>query len=245
MGVLRPAGLPGSQKLSEAVASLLDRHGYTVDRIPVLDSDLVNSDADARDVLERFRSMEHPALVATSMVFTHRYGLRFSTVVVPTADALMTSPDYRSGERFITRLEKLADLGPKRMVIQAFDEDGLSSLAPSRSWDRYLTDELRHRKDLSWPPFARIALLSYRHRDRSAATRAAAACADILLRASKRYDIPGIRILGPSPALIERVGERWMQRIVIKCNGPSSRLHELLAFVPPDWTVDVDPRTIA
>lgn len=243
-GGLRPAGLPGSQKLAEAINVVLDRYGHHKLNIPILDSDLVRSAADEHEILEKLDNMEHQVLVASQMIFSHRYGRTFDTVIVPQLDALAYNPDYRTQERLIMQLEKIADMHPRRVVVQSWqDADALGGVV-SRQWDTFYRSELAQRKALVWPPFARIVKLSFRHRDRATASRQAAIAVDRMRRAVEHLGARGTRLLGPGPALVERAGGQWTQHIIIKSTLSGPKLSELLSYVPDHWTVDVDPRSI-
>ncbi|MCC6405168.1 MAG: hypothetical protein IT405_02160 [Candidatus Yanofskybacteria bacterium] len=243
-GALKPAGIPGSQKIAEAVATLLDRHGYPKLVPPILDGDLVRSEANERAMLAQFDAMERPLMVASSMIFGHRYRRTFDTVIVSHLDALGFSPDFRTNERLVAQLERLADFMPSRMIIQHWhDESQLGDLS-ARSWEALYRDELTQRKMLRWPPYARIVKLTARHRDRRALGRLTAIGADRLKRAIEHIGARGTQILGPSPALVERARGQWTQHLILKSTLSGHRLTELLGYLPVGWTVDVDPRSI-
>lgn len=243
-GALRASGLPGSQKLAEAANAIFDRHGLRKISLPILDSDLVRSADDEATIFKQYDALERPMLVATQMVFSHRYNRSFETVIVPQLDALAYNPDYRTQERLIAHIEKIADFRPQRLIVQSWqDEDALGDIA-ARGWSAFYEEELAQRKKLVWPPFARIVKLSYRHRDRATTTRQAAIAADRMRRAIAHVGARGTRLLGPGPALVERAGGQWTQHIVLKSTLSGARLSELLSYVPDRWTIDVDPRSI-
>lgn len=244
-GALCPAGLAGSQKIVQAVNTFLDRHGLRTLAIPILDSDLVRDDAGERELLARFDAMERPLLVATQMIFSHRYERSFDMIVVVQADALSYNPDFRTQERLIYQLEKLADLSPKTMFLQSWETQGVLAHAPGRAWGPFYERELAERKALGWPPFTRVVKLTTYHRERAIADRSAKIAADRLRRAAAHLGMAKTAtVLGPTPALVERAGGRWTQHIVLKTTLTAVRLAELLAHVPGGWTIDIDPRSI-
>lgn len=244
-GAIAPTGSPGSQKLAEAIQTLLDRFGHPKPNIPILDSDLVLESDDASRVFGELDASPHPILVATSMILSYRYVRRFSTVIVPNLDLLASNPDYRSQDRLVLTLEKLGDFQPERLILQTFQDDGLTQYIENRRWSDYFTDELAIRKQLRWPPYSRIIKLTFNHRDRSASSRAAAVGADRLTRAIAHLKARGTQLLGPAPALVEKSAGKWSNTIIIKSTLPSSRLSELLAHLPDGWLVDIDPRSIS
>lgn len=241
---MRPAGLAGSQKIAEGINALLDRHGYRALDIPILDSDLVRTPAHEIAVLKKLDTMEHPVIVASQMIFSHRYSREFCTIIVPQLDALAYNPDYRTQERLILQLEKLADFRPRSLVVQSLDNTDILEAIAKRQWNTLYAAELAHRKALLWPPFVRVVKLSIRHRDKITAARLAAIAADRLKRAIAHLSARGTRIFGPNPALTERSNGIWTHNIILKSTLAGSRLSELLRYAPPDVIIDVDPRSI-
>lgn len=245
-GQLRPSGIAGSQKIIHAINDYRDRHGMSKLDIPILDSDLVKTDKDEREVLRQLDESESGILVATQMIFSHRYERTFDHIVVVGADALAYNPDFRTQERLVYQLEKLADFTPRTLTIQYWDDRGAVSHAPHRNWLELYTSELAERKSLNWPPFSRIIKLSLKHRDKSTSSRQAAIAADRLRRAVAHLKATkAVEILGPTPALVERAGGAWKQQIIIKTSLNAEKLRELLSYVPAAVMIDVDPRSIS
>jgi primosomal protein N' (replication factor Y) len=244
-GTFRPAGLAGSQRVAESLATLLDRHGLTKVRAPVLDSDLVRTDDQEDDLLARLDAMTWPVLVATSMVFGHRYQRSFSLIVIPQTDALTVNPDFRTQERLIWQLEKLADFRPHTMILQAWHDGGILGLAKERRWDEALAEELVQRKALGWPPYTRLVKISFGHVDGAMARRAAATGAERLTRAVAHLKVGGkVAMFGPTPALAGHGAGRWVEHVILKTTLGSEVLSHLLAHVPSGAVVDIDPRSI-
>jgi primosomal protein N' (replication factor Y) len=243
-GIIAPAGLAGSQKIAESVRRFFDGAGVPALDVPVLDADLA-TDTDYRAaVWKRVDAAPWPVVVASSMVLSYRYERSFDTIIVPQADALMTSPDFRTEERLIRQLEMLADMGPRTMVLQAWESSPIWDTAVNRAWDDWAATELTARKSLRWPPFCRVIRLTYRHRDRGAASRSAAAAVDKLRRAIAHERLTGTELFGPTPTLVEHAAGVWTQSIIIKTNLSGPSLVRLTRYIPPGWTVDVDPRSI-
>lgn len=243
-GVIAPAGLVGSQKIAEAVRRFFDAAGVPALDVPVLDADLATDAAHRADVWRQFDAAPWPVVVASQMALAQRYERTLDTVVIPQADALISAADFRTEERLVRQLEMLADFGPARMVIQTWEPSPLWDAAAHRAWDAWAVDELSARKTLRWPPFCRILKLAYRHRDRGAATRAAAAAADKLTRAIKLERLTATELFGPTPALVEHAAGWWTHHIIIKTNLAGAALSRITRYVPHGWAIDADPRSI-
>jgi primosomal protein N' len=52
-----------------------------------------------------------------------------------------------------------------------------------------------------------------------------------------------VKLLGPSPAFIEKERGLYAYHIVLKIL-PEQRPDEVLRFVPSNWIIDVDPKSI-
>jgi len=52
-----------------------------------------------------------------------------------------------------------------------------------------------------------------------------------------------VKILGSSPAFIEKEKNLYIYNIILKLS-PEFRIDEIIRFVPSTWSVDIDPRSI-
>ena len=245
-GRLTAVGFAGSQKLASAVTQLIRRRNIPDVSVHVIDSDLVRTSTQERQVWEEIDCAPHPVVIATRMVLKHRYTRTFDLVVIPQADALSIHPDYRTEEQLIHQLEALAGFNPQKMSIQTWDLDGILSHAPGRSWNTWMKQELDIRQTLGWPPYARIVKLTVAHRDPDTVRHRAAAGADLLRRAAAHLGVTkNITLMGPSPGLVSRVNGKQHRHILLRTSLNDAALEQFLAYVPPEWTIDVDPRSIA
>lgn len=244
-GTYRPAGLAGSQRIAEGLNIMLDRHGLPKIRAPILDSDLVRTASQESETLARLDAMPWPVLVGSAMVLSHRYARRFGLVVVTQVDALATNPDFRTSERLIWQLEKLADFRPDRMILQSWHHGGIPERAAQRAWTEFLAEELDLRKSMGWPPFKRLVKIACSGRDASTARRLAKLAADRLIRSVAHLKLSGrVAVFGPTPALASTGSGRFTEHVVLKTTLTGPALAHLLAHLPAGTVADVDPRSI-
>jgi primosomal protein N' (replication factor Y) len=179
------------------------------------------------------------------MIVGHRYERSFGLVIVTQTDALAANPDFRTQERLIWQLEKLADFRPRELVLQSWHEGGIPSLAVSRRWEGVLETELAERKALSWPPFVRLVKVSYAHADSAAARKLAKLAADRLQRAVSHLKLGSkVTVFGPTPALAGHARDRWTEHVILKTTLAAPVIGQLLAYLPAGAVVDIDPRSI-
>jgi primosomal protein N' (replication factor Y) len=73
--------------------------------------------------------------------------------------------------------------------------------------------ELQLRRDLMYPPFARLAMVRIEGTEPQLVRRVAEAVAKSLARGTSP---DGIRVLGPAPAPIERLKQRYRWQVMVK-----------------------------
>src|SRR4029077_6711367 len=96
--------------------------------------------------------------------------------------------------------------------------------ARDQDYVRFMRRELELRRELGYPPFGRMALVRIEGPDAAPVSEVAARAAAILSRQSKSDVQPdAMRVLGPAPAPIERIRQRFRWQIVVK----SPRLNEM------------------
>ncbi len=241
---LAPSGIPGSQRIEEELRTLLTRRGITTPEIFVLDSDLIRDRVQEEEVLERIAAVQAPIVIATQKVLSYRYTHRFPLVAVMNADALATSNDFRTDERLVYQLSALADFKPEQYIIQSFRTDSpvLRFLRGERT--KFYDDELVARRAFRYPPYARIALLTYAHLDRDQAAHNARLVGEQLRLIIARLGADDMVVIsGPSPAMLAKVGGFYQQTILLKLALDFDRLDSIVRGLPPGWKMDIDPRS--
>jgi primosomal protein N' (replication factor Y) len=103
---------------------------------------------------------------------------------------------------------------PGRVLIQTYAPFHYSiRAARDQDYGRFIRRELELRRELMYPPFARMALVRIEGADSARVGAIAARVAKALGRAAKP---DSMRILGPAPAPIERIKRRYRWQVVVK-----------------------------
>ncbi len=244
--MLAPSGAPGSQRIEEELRKLLERRGIATPETFVFDADLTRNREQEDDLIERIAATDAPVVIGTQKVLSSRYAARFPLVAVVNADALATSSDYRTDERVAYQLAALADAATERFIVQTFEPDGavFSLLRGERA--AFYDAELSARRSFRYPPFARLALLTYAHPDKArAAHDARLVVGELRMAASRIGAAKDVSVSDASPALLECVGGTYHQTVLLKFSPDFAHLDALLRVLPPRWRVDIDPRSTA
>jgi len=206
----------GTERLAQALAELLPEA-----RIERMDSDTSGRRGARGAILARLARGELDILVGTQMIAKGFDFPGVTLVGVVMADLTLNLPDYRSAERTFQLLTQVAGRAgrgerPGRVLIQTYAPHHYSiRAARDQDYARFIRRELELRRDLMYPPFARLALVRVESMDAARAGALAAAAAAALARNAKP---DAMRVLGPAPAPIERIKGRYRFQVMLKAN---------------------------
>lgn len=232
---LSPVG-QGTERIEQLLADQFP--GTEVLRI---DRDTIRRRGELDAALERVREGHARILVGTQMLAKGHDFPEVTLVVVLNADQGLFGTDFRAAERLAQTLTQVAGRAgraerPGEVLIQTtFPEHPLLARWLEGGYDAFATVALEERAAAGWPPYSRLAVLRAESEDEGAALAFLRAARD----AANSLGIPGVRLLGPAPAVMERRAGRFRAQLLLECpqRGP---LHQLLgAWLP---LVDALPR---
>ncbi len=192
-----------------------------------MDADTTSGKEGHRRILEEFGSGHYPILLGTQMVTKGHHFPGVGLVGVVSAEEGLNFPDFRSAERTFQQLTQVAGRAGRadaagRVVIQTYTpEHAVFRHLCAHDYDGFMDEELELRRNLGYPPYARLVLASCSGTDAAVLSSFMAAWAGAL-----REDLPGrgVAVLGPSPPLVARVKNRFREQILLK--GAISQSHK-------------------
>ena len=190
-----------------------------------MDTDTVSATQTHEKLLAKFQKEKIPILVGTQMVAK---GLDFPNVTlvgVVAADLSLYVDDYRAGERtfsLITQVVGRAGRGEKkgRAVIQTYTPDNDTiACAARQDYDSFYEQEIVLRRMRGCPPFRDLFVLTASGRLESAVLRACMRLRRTLedWLSKPPLDALGAQILGPAPAAVAKVNDRYRYRLTLAC----------------------------
>jgi primosomal protein N' (replication factor Y) len=232
---------------TERVEAILHK-AFPEARLSRLDRDTA-SGIKSEKVLDKVRSGEVDILVGTQMV-TKGHDLPNVTLVgVLNADAALAMPDFNAAERCFHLLVQVAGRAgrggtPGTVIIQTRQpEHPAIALAAAHDVGRFVELELEARRELGYPPFSRIALVRLDSIDEARVRTEAQRIAAFARKSSSG----GVDILGPAPAPIARLRNRWRYRFMVRARERALLRQVLLAVARTKCdpkvhlAIDVDP----
>ncbi len=185
-----------------------------------MDSDTMRRKGAYGDVLGRMQEGEIDILVGTQMISKGHDFPQVTLVGVILADLSLVFPDFRSSERTFQVLTQVAGRAGRRgekgkVIIQTFHPNHYAiSKAKEHDYAGFMEMELSFRAELSYPPFSRLLLIRCVGSKEESVLKRAREVVELLMdRFGDRTDV---KILGPSPAPIQKLKRNYIQQILVK-----------------------------
>jgi primosomal protein N' (replication factor Y) (superfamily II helicase) len=200
-------------------------------RIARMDSDAVKSRRAQATLLRQVREQEVDILVGTQMVAKGLHFPKVTLVGVVWADSGLSLPDYKAAERTFQLLAQVTGRAgrgehPGRVIIQTH-QPGHYALEAARVHDyqAMYVQETALRSMLGYPPFGRLINIRFSGEVETKVEETAKDAA-ALLRTAIKDNTLSVEILGPAPAPLSLLRNRYRWHMLLKGNQPEI-LHRL------------------
>ncbi len=191
-------------------------------------------------ILSQFVAHEADVLVGTQML-AKGLDLPLVTLVgAVLADVGLNLPDYSASERVFQVLTQVAGRAGRsplggQMILQTFQpEHYVIQAAAQHSYREFYRQELAYRRELGYPPFARLARLEFRGQDAVQVEETARSAARQLIARDDQLH----EMIGPVPCFFSRVSGIYRWQIVLRGPNPTAGMDEYLL---KSCRVEVDP----
>ena len=188
-------------------------------RIGRIDRDTKSRRHEFEKTLLDFSKGEIDLLVGTQMLAKGHDFPNVTLVGVVSVDAGLALPDFRAAERtfqLITQVAGRAGRGdlPGRVLIQTYHPNHYAlRYATAQDYRGFYDEEIRHRRNLGFPPFVALGLFLVRNKDATRARSIAQGLRNHLNQANREH---AARILGPAPAPFARLRGEYRVQLLIK-----------------------------
>lgn len=206
----------GTQKVEEEVKKIFP-NASTIR----MDVDTTSRQNAHEKLLGEFEKNKIDILIGTQMVAK---GLDFPNVTlvgVVSADTMLNIDDYRSSERSFDLLEQVSGRAGRaekkgRAVIQTYSpEHNAIIYAKEHDYLSFFENEIALRKAMWYPPFCEMVSVLFTGVNESLVSQCAKNFAKAVMPI--KNSTQRIQILGPVPAAITKIKNKYRWRIIIKC----------------------------
>jgi len=249
---LRTTGPAGTQKIYEEIQRLITSNNLSKIPIQILDTDVVKNETEEDEITNEIQEPHTSILIATQMIFSHRHNIKFDLIGVLNADSLISAPDFRTEERLFYQIEKLLDFLPVRtgqsqnIIIQTHNPENLAILTASEgNFKSFYDRELETRKTFSYPPYSRLIKLTFKHKYQDKALYESRILSGKLKMVIAQMKLDQkIKLIDSHPSFAEKERSLFVYDIILKILPGLENIKDILKYVPSNWSVDVDPRSI-
>lgn len=209
----------GTQRIEQELKTLLP--DSTILR---MDTDTTGTKNAYGEILGKFKRQEADVLLGTQMVTKGHDFPNVTLVGVMLADASLYLDDYRAAERTFSMLTQVIGRAGRadkegEAIIQTNNPDNeCIRLACEQNYEKFYKNEIRLRKQLKFPPFCDIALLSLSSADEKELLKASKILSEKFSElVSEEYSDLPLMTFGPFEAPIYKIDNKYRMRMVIKC----------------------------
>ena len=214
----------GTQRVEKELANL-----FPTVRVRRMDMDTTNSKNSHWRILNDFKKGKFDILLGTQMIAK---GLDFENVTlvgIISADTGLYLPDFRASERTFQLISQVAGRAGRReisgeVVVQSFAPSNLPIQGVGEEEQKkFYKKIMKERKLQSYPPIGKLILFESSSETRELAQNGAKLIHSTLKRLSN-----GTELIGPAPAVIEKLRKRYRWRVMILLSGiGNKRLEEI------------------
>jgi primosomal protein N' (replication factor Y) len=218
---LKPVG-SGTQRIEQALAELFP--GVVIDR---LDRDVLSKKGALNRVYGNMDSGHTQILVGTQMLAKGHDFPGVTLAGILNAEQALDLPDFRSAERtfqIITQVAGRAGRGSRRgkVIIQSWSPEHYAIQAALRGDDdSFFSEEISFRRELGYPPCRRLGRILI---DGISEEKVIKAALDLAAQISRAGDL---KVLGPSPAPIQKIRNRYRWHILVLMDSHSRLINVL------------------
>ncbi len=241
-------GSAGTQRVEQELGKIFPQAN-----ILRIDSDTADSFLTHKKNFELIEKGEVDIILGTQMVAK---GLDFHNItlaVVLKADDLLNMPDFMAGERsfaLFTQVAGRTGRGQKagHFLLQTYNPDNpCLQMVKTGDFEQFASDVLAMREILSYPPYSKMVRFEFSSLEKKRLEKYFQKNKELF-----EYLRTKLKILGPSPALISKLQNRYRYQLVAKCEDhrEASWLVKFLRLnLSPLYNikllVDVDPYSLS
>lgn len=208
----------GTEKIEHMLADFFPE--ATIGR---LDSESTKNKGALEKIIDQVERHEIDILIGTQMVTK---GLDFKNVTLVgalSADMSLNLPDYRAPEKtfqLLTQVAGRAGRGEKsgEVIIQTYVPDNYAiTSAVTHDYHKFFEQEIQLREMFNYPPFKNIInILLIGDTEKNTIDSAHNLYHELTRFVHKRIEPEAIEILGPNPALFQKLNNKYRWQIILK-----------------------------
>lgn len=215
----------GTERLEREIETL-----FTGVKLTRMDKDTVKARGAHARLLDEVASGRSGILIGTQMVTKGHDLPSIGIVGVVLADYGLHMPDFRAAERVFQVVMQVAGRAgrgdtPGEVVVQTYQPEHYAlTFAAAHDYRGFYDTESAFRKELGYPPYSRLVLLTVKGIKPEKVMAGADAARKAFGLAAKGT---GVSVMGPAPAPVKRVRGKYRYNLVLRSKSVT-KLHRVL-----------------
>jgi primosomal protein N' (replication factor Y) (superfamily II helicase) len=246
------SGTPGTEALLAEITKRLPKL-----RTIRIDRESTERKGELEKALLKIHGGEVDLVIGTQMIAKGHDFPGVTLVGIVQADSSLQFSDFRAGERAFQLFTQMAGRAGRserkgRVILQTFNpEHPVIRFAQQHDGRNFSEGELEVRKAFRYPPFTRMCRIVVQGPKEALVIKSCERLAAILTEHLQHW--PGLEVLGPAPAAISRLKDRYRWNLILK-HERSTELHRALSHASDnlpklmspgvDALIDVDPQNL-
>lgn len=217
----------GTQKLEEVT-----KFEFPNAKVARMDADTMSKKGNYEKIYSMMENKEIDILIGTQMLSKGFDFKDVDVVGIMSADISLNLPDFRSSEKtfqLITQVAGRAGRGDNQgqVFIQTYNpENKAISSSENHDYESFYNYEIENRKLFKYPPFYDLILIRVSHKNRNLAIKRAIEIGDALRK--DKFNNINFEVIGPNPAVIERINNRYRFNLLIKCKNSLDSIKNII-----------------
>lgn len=217
----------GTQQIEEQLSRMFPKA-----RVLRMDADTTRTKDSYERILSAFANKEADILVGTQMIVKGHDFADVTLMGILAADLSLSAADYHAAERTFQLLTQAAGRAgrgkrPGEVVIQTYQPEHYSIRhAAKQDYEGFYEEEMMYRRMLAYPPASHILAVQMTAKTKEEAQKAAEWAAETARGYAREQEekkpvrsrLPDTVVIGPAPALVEKINDIYRYGVYIKNN---------------------------
>ena len=222
----------GTEKVEEAVIELFPNA-----KIGRMDLDSVKGKNAHSNLIQQFEQRKLDILIGTQMLVK---GLDFDHVQlvgIVDADSLLLFPDFRVNERAFQLMEQVSGRAGRKqeqgqVIIQAIDNNNpLLQLIKQHDYNSFFEKEIAERKTFFYPPFSRLLIVQFKHKNQNLLNQAAHYFVKNLAAPFQKF------VVGPAEPFINKIRNQFIMEVLFKLPKDAKTIAHCKAAIQSQFAI--------
>lgn len=207
--------------------------------IAIASSDSLNSPDKIKDFLEKVHNQQIDIIIGTQIISKGHNFENLKLVCILDMDDIIKSPDIRSYERafqFFTQVSgRSGRFGMGKVIVQTGESGFDINMLMDK--ENFINSELNERKKYDLPPFFKLVSIIVKGINEQNTK-------NLAYNIVKSLNFSNVEVLGPIPAPIYKINNKYRWRILLKCSKNldiQKSLKKSNLFRNKNIKIDIDP----